>query len=78
MKNARKKLLILSAVLIVTLLCLVLSISSFAAEGENVWTFSQSSVGDPIYVKNHFDTLPERTRLRSTSLTERIAMHHRL
>ena len=58
MKNASKKLLLISAVLLVTLICSVLSISSFAAEGDTVWTFSQASVADPIYVKDYFDALP--------------------
>ena len=54
-----KKLLILSLVLVVTLLSIGFTMSALAAEStDNVWTFGEESVKDPLYVQNYFTELP--------------------
>ena len=49
---------VLTACLLMVLLSAV-AVSVFGAEGNtDGWTFSQASVGDPIYVKDYFEELP--------------------
>ena len=62
MKNSgfkSKKLLILSLVLAVTLLAIGFAVSAFAAEStDGYWSFSSDIVKDPMYISEHFISLP--------------------
>ena len=54
-----KKLLILSLILVIPLLAVGFTVSSFAADSSNdYWTFSSDSVKDPMYISKHFTSLP--------------------
>ena len=54
-----KKLLILSVVLVISLLSVSLAVMAAAADSaNNVWTFSDQSVKDSLYIQEHFTDLP--------------------
>ena len=54
-----KKLLFLSAVLVITVFSILFTTLAFAADdANNVWEFSSESVKDPLYIQNHFTELP--------------------
>ena len=55
----RKKALIFSVILAIALICSALSLSVFAEDNSNnVWTFTSSSMKDPLYVQDYYNTLP--------------------
>jgi len=61
MKKSRfisKKLLMVSVILLVTLLCCAFATTVSAQDTAAEWTYSQASISDPIYVKDYFDALP--------------------
>ncbi len=54
-----KKLLVLSLVLVLTLLSIVFTLSASADDASNnVWTFTENSVKDPLYIQDYFTELP--------------------